>query len=62
MGVRQVVDELVRLRLQAHGAANTQQRFEKELLEVASREQERMGSELHDGLGQELTGAAQLHH
>jgi signal transduction histidine kinase len=58
MGVRQVVDELARLRLQARDVADTQRQFEKELLDVASREQERMGSELHDGLGQELTGAA----
>ncbi len=58
MGVRQVVDELVRLRLQAGEVANAGRQFEKELLAVASREQERMGSELHDGLGQELTGAA----
>jgi two-component system, NarL family, sensor histidine kinase UhpB len=65
--VRQVIDEIVRLRLQARDVANnlrtiaentSQRQFEQELLDVASREQERMGSELHDGLGQELTGAA----
>ncbi len=48
----------VRLRLQARDVANTQRQFDKDLLDVASREQERIGSELHDGLGQELTGAA----
>ena len=45
-------------RLQVRDMANTQRQFDKELLDVASRERERMGSELHDGLGQELTGAA----
>jgi signal transduction histidine kinase len=37
---------------------NAQRHFDQELLDVASREQQRIGSELHDGLGQELTGAA----
>ena len=36
----------------------TQRRLERELIEVANREQERIGRDLHDGLGQELTGIA----
>ncbi len=36
--------------------------LEAELLEVANREQQRLGSELHDGLGQELTGISLLLH
>jgi PAS domain S-box-containing protein len=32
--------------------------LERELLEISSREQRRFGSDLHDGLGQELTGIA----
>jgi signal transduction histidine kinase len=36
----------------------TKRRLERELIEVASREQERIGRDLHDGLGQELTGIA----
>jgi PAS domain S-box-containing protein len=32
--------------------------LERELLEIANREQRRIGSDLHDGLGQELTGVA----
>jgi PAS domain S-box-containing protein len=32
--------------------------LERELLEVAHREQQRMGSDLHDGLSQDLTGIA----
>lgn len=33
-------------------------RLEHEILEIANREQQRIGSDLHDGLGQELTGVA----
>jgi signal transduction histidine kinase len=33
-------------------------RLEREILEISSREQERIGQDLHDGLGQELTGIA----
>ena len=36
------------------------QRLEKEVLEISEREQRRMGGDLHDGLGQELTGLAFL--
>jgi PAS domain S-box-containing protein len=32
--------------------------LERELLEISNREQRRIGSDLHDGLGQELTGIA----
>lgn len=34
--------------------------LERRLLEVANREQQRLGSELHDGLGQELAGMAMI--
>lgn len=34
--------------------------LERELLEISNREQRRIGSDLHDGLGQELTGIALL--
>ena len=33
-------------------------RLEREILEISTREQERIGQDLHDGLGQELTGLA----
>lgn len=37
----------------------TQRRsLEREIIEIANREQRRIGSDLHDGLGQELTGIA----
>ena len=35
-------------------------RLEKEVLEISEREQRRIGQDLHDGLGQELTGLAFL--
>jgi PAS domain S-box-containing protein len=34
--------------------------LEREVLEISNREQQRIGSDLHDGLGQELTGVALL--
>ena len=36
------------------------QSLEREVLEITNREQQRIGSDLHDGLGQELTGIALL--
>ncbi len=36
----------------------TRKALERELLEIAHREQQRMGSDLHDGLSQDLTGIA----
>ena len=33
-------------------------RLEHEIIEIANREQQRIGSDLHDGLGQDLTGIA----
>ncbi len=32
--------------------------LERQILEVSNREQQRIGNDLHDGLGQELTGVA----
>jgi PAS domain S-box-containing protein len=34
------------------------QRLERGIIDIANREQQRIGSDLHDGLGQELTGIA----
>lgn len=39
---------------------SARKRLERELLEVANREQQRLGSELHDGLGQELAGVSMM--
>ena len=35
-------------------------RLEKEIVDISTREQQRIGQELHDGLGQELTGLGYL--
>ena len=35
-------------------------RLEREIIEISNREQQRIGSDLHDGLGQDLTGIALL--
>jgi PAS domain S-box-containing protein len=35
-------------------------RLEREILQVAAKEQQRIGEELHDGIGQELTGLSYL--
>lgn len=37
-----------------------QKTLQREVLEIAAREQRRIGQDLHDGLGQELTGLAML--
>lgn len=58
LGVRRQLGEPERPRVR--DGADTRRHFEQELLDVASREQQRIGSELHDGLGQELTGAAMM--
>jgi len=39
---------------------STQQKLQRELLAVPAREQQRIGEELHDGLGQQLTGLSML--
>src|SRR5690349_4140107 len=40
--------------------ATTRRLLEREVLEASNREQQRIGNDLHDGLGQELTGIALL--
>jgi PAS domain S-box-containing protein len=40
--------------------ATSRRQLEREVLEVSNREQQRIGNDLHDGLGQELTGIALL--
>lgn len=39
---------------------SAQKALEQEILEISNREQRRLGSDLHDGLGQELTGLSLL--
>lgn len=38
----------------------TQQQLQREILAIPAREQQRIGEELHDGLGQQLTGLSML--
>ena len=40
--------------------ATARRQLEREVLEASNREQQRIGNDLHDGLGQELTGVALL--
>jgi PAS domain S-box-containing protein len=40
--------------------ATARRQLEREVLEASNREQQRIGNDLHDGLGQELTGIALL--
>lgn len=39
---------------------STQQKLQREILSIPAREQQRIGEELHDGLGQQLTGLSML--
>jgi len=39
-------------------AEQERQSLEREIIQIANREQQRIGSDLHDGLGQDLTGIA----
>ncbi|MDB6089249.1 MAG: hypothetical protein JWN85_2033 [Gammaproteobacteria bacterium] len=41
-----------------HNDVAERKRLEREIIEIANREQQRIGSDLHDGLGQDLTGIA----
>jgi two-component system CheB/CheR fusion protein len=55
-------DETGNLRGFAHVARDITElkRLEKEVIEISEKEQRRIGQDLHDGLGQELTGLAFL--
>jgi two-component system sensor histidine kinase UhpB len=44
--------------LQEASARAPRSAFEREIIEITNREQTRIGSDLHDGLGQDLTGIA----
>ena len=44
----------------AVGEVTDRKALEQEILEISNREQRRLGSDLHDGLGQELTGLSLL--
>jgi signal transduction histidine kinase len=46
--------------LKLHGAMEERRRLENELLEIAENERRRIGFDLHDDLGQKLTGVSML--
>ena len=52
--------ELLSMRTQASTLDTERERLQREIVEIANREQRRIGGDLHDGLGQELTGIALL--
>lgn len=60
--LRRLLSELESRVLQRTAALSREmrerERLEREILEVSEREQSRIGHDLHDGLGQHLTGAA----
>jgi signal transduction histidine kinase len=58
--VRQRTAELQEANQRLEEAMTERLRLENEILEVASREQQRVGRDLHDSLGQKLTGAVYL--
>lgn len=57
--LRRLVPAVQRALAEAH-EREERRRLEEELSEVSNREQRRIGSDLHDGLGQELTGLSLL--
>ncbi|MBN1852088.1 MAG: PAS domain-containing protein, partial [Pirellulales bacterium] len=64
--VQERTKELARINRDLEAQIQERRLLEQEVLDVSTREQQRIGQELHDGLGQELTGlgylAKRLHH
>ena len=56
--VRTRTTELTQANKQLREEISRRRRLEKEILEISEREQRRIGRELHDSLGQQLTGIA----
>lgn len=56
--VRERTAELTEANAQLRDGIERRRRLEKEILEISEREQRRIGQELHDSLGQQLTGIA----
>ena len=55
--VRDALDRITHY-VSVHQEITEQRRLEQELVEISEREQRNIGRDLHDGLGQELTGLA----
>lgn len=58
--IEQATRELARSNRELNSEISERRRLEKEIIHVAEDEQKRIGQELHDGLGQHLTGIAFL--
>lgn len=58
--VRQRTAELEKANRELQSQATERQRLEKQVLEIGTGEKRRIGQEIHDGLGQELTGLGYL--
>jgi len=56
--VQERTEELTQANRRLREAFERRQRLEREILEISEREQRRFGRELHDSLGQQLTGSA----
>lgn len=56
--VQERTTELTRANRQLRAESERRRRLEREILEISEREQHRIGRELHDSLGQQLTGIA----
>jgi PAS domain S-box-containing protein len=54
--VQQRTAQLEKANRKLHEEISQRQKLEREILDIVTREQRRIGEELHDGLGQELTG------
>ena len=57
-GVAFDISDIKRIEEELQKALIEQKRLEKAILEISAREQRRIGQDLHDGLGQHLTGIA----
>jgi PAS domain S-box-containing protein len=56
----QMLERVIRYCLQHSRMLKERQRLERQVLEISEREQRRIGQDLHDGLGQQLTGLIYL--
>src|SRR5436853_814972 len=58
MGVQPRTIELAKTNLKLQAAITERKRLEQELLEITEKERRRIGLDLHDDLGQKLSGVA----
>ena len=58
--VQERTDELIQANLELHAALAERWRLQMEMNQISEERQKMIGQELHDGLGQQLTGIAFL--